>query len=166
MRLRLAALVLATSPANSLVARSFVRMASSSFRNPHNLPVKTCVVCQRPFTWRKKWEKDWDEITTCSKRCNSERKAANKAALQLEHGAGWREARDAEASASSHSDADDGAVDDGKAARKAAKKAAKALRRAKREGTARMMDATVGQKPCASIARAVRSFGRGFVGCR
>ena len=155
MRLRLAALVLATSPANSLVARSFVRMASSSFRNPHNLPVKMCVVCQRPFTWRKKWEKDWDEITTCSKRCNSERKAANKAALQLEHGAGWREARDAEASASSHSDADDRAVDDGKAARKAAKKAAKALRRAKREGTARMMDATVGQKPCDLCSRSV-----------
>ena len=26
----------------------------AAFRNPHNLPVKDCVVCGRPFTWRKK----------------------------------------------------------------------------------------------------------------
>lgn len=45
------------------------------FRNPHNLPVKDCVVCGRPFTWRKKWEKCWDEITTCSNRCKTERKS-------------------------------------------------------------------------------------------
>lgn len=25
-----------------------------------NLPVKTCTVCNRPFTWRKKWEKVWE----------------------------------------------------------------------------------------------------------
>ena len=25
-------------------------------------------------TWRKKWERVWDEVTTCSKRCNSERR--------------------------------------------------------------------------------------------
>jgi len=39
-----------------------------------NLPTKICVVCQRPFTWRKKWERCWDEVTTCSKRCNNERR--------------------------------------------------------------------------------------------
>jgi len=39
-----------------------------------NLPSKVCVVCGRPFTWRKKWERSWDEITTCSKRCNTERR--------------------------------------------------------------------------------------------
>ena len=39
-----------------------------------NLPTKTCVVCNRPFTWRKKWERCWDEITTCSNRCKAERK--------------------------------------------------------------------------------------------
>ena len=49
------------------------------FRNPHNLPVKTCVVCNRPFTWRKKWEDSWDEVTTCSKSCNAERKRSNRA---------------------------------------------------------------------------------------
>lgn len=35
---------------------------------------KTCVVCQRPFTWRKKWERCWDEVTTCSDKCKRQRK--------------------------------------------------------------------------------------------
>jgi hypothetical protein len=39
-----------------------------------NLPTKICVVCNRPFTWRKKWERCWDEVTTCSKKCNGERR--------------------------------------------------------------------------------------------
>ena len=26
-----------------------------------NLPTKICVICNRPFTWRKKWERVWDE---------------------------------------------------------------------------------------------------------
>ncbi|WP_201584812.1 DUF2256 domain-containing protein [Psychrobacter sp. HII-4] len=34
-----------------------------------NLPQKTCPVCQRPFTWRKKWEKDWEQVIYCSERC-------------------------------------------------------------------------------------------------
>lgn len=61
--------------------------SSSSFRNPHNLPVKTCVVCNRPFTWRKKWEQNWDEIQTCSQRCNSDRKKSNRIARSVERGA-------------------------------------------------------------------------------
>lgn len=43
-----------------------------------NLPSKVCVVCGRPFTWRKKWERVWDEVTTCSKSCNHKRRAANR----------------------------------------------------------------------------------------
>lgn len=39
-----------------------------------NLPTKICVVCNRPFTWRKKWEKVWDEVSTCSKSCNRKRR--------------------------------------------------------------------------------------------
>lgn len=39
-----------------------------------DLPSKMCVVCERPFTWRKKWERCWEEVTTCSKRCNAERR--------------------------------------------------------------------------------------------
>ena len=43
-----------------------------------HLPVKICVVCQRPFNWRKKWENVWDEVTTCSKSCNRQRRARNQ----------------------------------------------------------------------------------------
>ena len=34
-----------------------------------NLPQKICPVCQRPFTWRKKWERDWEQVTYCSEKC-------------------------------------------------------------------------------------------------
>jgi hypothetical protein len=39
-----------------------------------NLPTKICVVCGRPYAWRKKWERAWDEVTTCSRSCNRRRK--------------------------------------------------------------------------------------------
>jgi uncharacterized protein (TIGR03643 family) len=38
-----------------------------------NLPEKICVVCGRPFVWRKKWEKVWDEVKYCSERCRGEK---------------------------------------------------------------------------------------------
>jgi hypothetical protein len=34
-----------------------------------NLPAKICAVCQLAFTWRKKWEKNWDSVIYCSKKC-------------------------------------------------------------------------------------------------
>ena len=34
-----------------------------------HLPQKTCIVCGRPFTWRKKWEKVWEEVKYCSDAC-------------------------------------------------------------------------------------------------
>ncbi len=34
-----------------------------------NLPTKVCPVCERPFAWRKKWERDWDNVVYCSDRC-------------------------------------------------------------------------------------------------
>ncbi|MFA1560163.1 DUF2256 domain-containing protein [Aliivibrio fischeri] len=37
------------------------------------LPEKICVVCHRPFSWRKKWERDWPMVKYCSKRCRSSR---------------------------------------------------------------------------------------------
>ncbi|MCR9086205.1 MAG: DUF2256 domain-containing protein [Rhodobacteraceae bacterium] len=36
-----------------------------------NLPVKICVACRRPFSWRKKWARDWDQVRYCSARCRS-----------------------------------------------------------------------------------------------
>ena len=38
-------------------------------RNPQNLPTKICPVCKRPFTWRKKWARDWENVRYCSDRC-------------------------------------------------------------------------------------------------
>ncbi|TXD81330.1 DUF2256 domain-containing protein [Subsaximicrobium wynnwilliamsii] len=34
-----------------------------------HLPQKTCPVCGLPFTWRKKWEKNWDSVKYCSEKC-------------------------------------------------------------------------------------------------
>ncbi|WP_189398678.1 DUF2256 domain-containing protein [Arenicella chitinivorans] len=34
-----------------------------------NLPSKLCVVCDRPFTWRRKWARDWLQVKYCSRRC-------------------------------------------------------------------------------------------------
>ena len=41
-----------------------------------DLPEKICVVCQRPFTWRKKWQDCWDEVKYCSERCRRRRSQA------------------------------------------------------------------------------------------
>lgn len=43
------------------------------------LPTKVCVVCARPFAWRKKWARCWHEVTTCSQRCNGLRRKAKRA---------------------------------------------------------------------------------------
>ncbi|MCA0363312.1 MAG: DUF2256 domain-containing protein [Spirosomataceae bacterium] len=34
-----------------------------------DLPQKICKVCQRPFSWRKKWENCWEEVRYCSEKC-------------------------------------------------------------------------------------------------
>ncbi len=36
-----------------------------------NLPEKTCAHCGRPFNWRKKWARDWENVKYCSKACRS-----------------------------------------------------------------------------------------------
>nr|WP_083101642.1 DUF2256 domain-containing protein [Moraxella atlantae] len=45
-------------------------------RKKANLPSKICPVCQRPFVWRKKWARDWDNVVYCSKRCQGMRHRA------------------------------------------------------------------------------------------
>lgn len=32
---------------------------------------KSCVVCGRRIEWRKKWERDWEQVRYCSKACRS-----------------------------------------------------------------------------------------------
>lgn len=53
-----------------------------------NLPKKDCVICSRPFTWRKKWERCWNEVTTCSKSCNAKRRELNYLSNKTEEGDG------------------------------------------------------------------------------
>ena len=47
-------------------------------RRKSDLPTKTCTVCQRPFTWRKKWADCWDEVKYCSERCRKRRNQSTK----------------------------------------------------------------------------------------
>ena len=34
-----------------------------------DLPTKKCLTCGLPFTWRKKWKKNWEEVKYCGERC-------------------------------------------------------------------------------------------------
>jgi len=34
-----------------------------------DLPEKICLTCRRPFSWRKKWEKVWNDVKYCSEKC-------------------------------------------------------------------------------------------------
>ncbi|HAV61424.1 MAG TPA: DUF2256 domain-containing protein [Verrucomicrobiales bacterium] len=35
----------------------------------HHLPSKLCANCWRPFAWREKMERCWNEIRCCNDRC-------------------------------------------------------------------------------------------------
>jgi len=56
-------------------------------------PSKTCAQCGRPFDWRKKWAKNWDEVRYCGERCRRASRAKDSLEdrireLLLERGAG------------------------------------------------------------------------------
>ncbi|MDA7492994.1 DUF2256 domain-containing protein [bacterium] len=42
------------------------------------MPTKTCRVCGRGFSWRRKWQRCWDEVKYCSERCRRQAKANSK----------------------------------------------------------------------------------------
>ena len=46
------------------------------------LPEKPCEVCGRRIVWRKKWERDWDNIKVCSEACRKGRLDATDVALE------------------------------------------------------------------------------------
>jgi len=48
-------------------------LTTHRFRKP-NLPTKTCLACGRPYAWRRKWARNWDEVKYCSKRCSGTRR--------------------------------------------------------------------------------------------
>ncbi len=33
------------------------------------LPEKICPICSRSFRWRKKWQKNWEQVIYCSHAC-------------------------------------------------------------------------------------------------
>ena len=43
-------------------------LSMKQFKKPH-LPCKYCEVCNKKFDWRKKWERDWEQVKYCSNRC-------------------------------------------------------------------------------------------------
>ncbi len=40
-------------------------------RQKADLPTKDCAACGRPFAWRKKWARDWENVRFCSDACRS-----------------------------------------------------------------------------------------------
>ncbi|WP_419758599.1 DUF2256 domain-containing protein [Acidisoma sp.] len=48
-------------------------------RRKGDLPAKICVVCGRPFAWRRKWAKVWDEVRYCSDACRKKASASRSA---------------------------------------------------------------------------------------
>ena len=45
-------------------------MSQTGFKgNKAALPAKPCAACGRPMSWRKKWERTWEQVKYCSERC-------------------------------------------------------------------------------------------------
>ena len=40
---------------------------------PATSDTKPCLVCGRTIEWRKKWERDWDQVRYCSDRCRRQK---------------------------------------------------------------------------------------------
>jgi len=49
-------------------------MAMHKRLKKENLPQKLCKTCKKPFVWRKKWEKVWEEVLYCSEKCRRNKK--------------------------------------------------------------------------------------------
>jgi hypothetical protein len=43
---------------------------------------KSCAVCGRTITWRKKWERDWENVRYCSERCRGRKAEAKDGSLE------------------------------------------------------------------------------------
>ncbi len=46
-----------------------------------DLPTKICTTCGRPFAWRKKWERVWEEVLYCSDACRKNKKMTERSTL-------------------------------------------------------------------------------------
>lgn len=67
--------VTARGPSSSAsLNRSDAPLLMPRMRKKADLPTKLCAACGRPFAWRKRWERIWDEVRFCSDRCRAEQK--------------------------------------------------------------------------------------------
>ena len=48
-----------------------------------NLPIKMCPTCNRQFTWRKKWERDWENVKYCSDKCKKQKTTQVQFGLEM-----------------------------------------------------------------------------------
>jgi hypothetical protein len=56
------------------------RIRKAERTTPH--PDKLCKGCGRAFSWRKKWERDWDAVKYCSDACRGEKPAQTDSQLE------------------------------------------------------------------------------------
>ena len=56
------------------------RLRKAEKTTPH--ADKICKTCGRTFSWRKKWEKDWDAVKFCSDACRGRRPGEADQALE------------------------------------------------------------------------------------
>lgn len=47
-----------------------------------DVPTKVCETCGRTFSWRKKWERSWDQVRYCSDQCRREKPGTLDAQLE------------------------------------------------------------------------------------
>jgi hypothetical protein len=47
------------------------------------LPTKPCITCGREITWRKKWERSWEQVKYCSDACRRTKPSDLDEALEL-----------------------------------------------------------------------------------
>ncbi|MFJ6024959.1 DUF2256 domain-containing protein [Brevundimonas sp. NPDC092305] len=50
------------------MSRKHVNAAGTAKRD---LPQKTCASCGKPFSWRRKWARDWASVLYCSDKCRT-----------------------------------------------------------------------------------------------
>ncbi|MCW5756925.1 MAG: DUF2256 and DUF3253 domain-containing protein [Phycisphaeraceae bacterium] len=52
--------------------------------SPRGQQFKICETCGRSFSWRKKWERNWDEVRYCSDLCRREKPGPLDARLEAD----------------------------------------------------------------------------------
>jgi hypothetical protein len=53
------------------MAQHQARIGAHGAKIKNGFAPKVCARCQRPFEWRKKWAKDWEQVKYCSDACRS-----------------------------------------------------------------------------------------------